>query len=183
MTVSLRDTTEADLKDIAALYAREVLEGTATFELEPPTRLEIAKRFAAVKALDLPWITAELDGAFAGYAYLSPFRNRPAYRYSVENSVYVAPGFQKRGVGKALLHALVGQARALGLRHIMSAISDSDTSAASIALHKAEGFNHAGTWREAGWKFDRWLDVHVMQLDLSPGATRPAGDGLDLTGG
>ena len=113
--VSLRDTTEADFKAITALYAREVREGTATFELEPPSQIEIAHRFASVKGYGLPWITAEVDGAFAGYAYLSPFRMRAAYRYAVENSVYVLPGMQGRGVGRALLNAVVGEARALGL--------------------------------------------------------------------
>lgn len=182
MTVSLRDTTEADFKAITALYAREVREGTATFELETPSEIEMGRRFAAVKALGLPWITAEVDGVFAGYAYLSPFRTRAAYRYCVENSVYVLPGMQGQGVGRALLHAVVGEARALGLRHVVGVISESDTSAASIGLHHALGFEDAGVWRKAGWKFERWLDVTLLQLDLAPDGFPPTSDGLDLSG-
>lgn len=182
MTLSLRDAAETDLKPITALYAREVLEGTATFELEAPSQIEMGRRFAAVKGYDLPWIVAEVDGVFAGYAYLGPFRTRAAYRYAVENSIYVAPGMQGQGVGRALLNALIGEARALGLRHVMGVISQSDTSEASLALHRALGFTDAGVWRDAGWKFDRWLDVMVMQLDLFPDAGPPHGDGLDLSG-
>lgn len=182
MSVSLRDTTEADFKAITALYAREVREGTATFELEPPSEIEMGRRFAAVKALGLPWITAEVDGAFAGYAYLSPFRTRAAYRYCVENSVYVLPAMQGKGVGRTLLQAVIGEARALGLRHVIGAISESDTSAASIGLHQAAGFRDAGLWRQAGWKFDRWLDVTLLQLDLAPDGRSPVSDGLDLAG-
>ena len=180
--VSLRDTTGDDFKAITALYAREVREGTATFELDPPNQIEIARRFATVKGYGLPWITAEVDGAFAGYAYLSPFRMRAAYRYAVENSVYVLPEMQGRGVGRTLLHALIGEARALGLRHIVGAISDSATSEASIGLHHALGFSDAGVWKGVGWKFDHWLDVTLMQLDLTPGAAAPTGAGLDLSG-
>ena len=180
--VSLRDTVEDDLKAITALYAREVRDGTATFELEPPSDIEMGRRFAAVKALGLPWITAEVDDAFAGYAYLSPFRTRAAYRYCVENSVYVLPEMQGRGAGRALLNAVIGEARTLGLRHVMGVISESDTSAASIGLHRALGFQDAGVWSDAGWKFDRWLDVTVLQLDLAPGGTPPTSDGLDLGG-
>jgi L-amino acid N-acyltransferase YncA len=182
MTVGLRDAVESDLKAISALYAREVLEGTATFELEPPSQIEMGRRFATVKGYGLPWIVAEVDGQFAGYAYLGPFRTRAAYRYAVENSIYVAPGMQGRGVGRALLNALIGEARALGLRHVMGVISQSDTSDASLALHRALGFADAGVWRHAGWKFERWLDVWVMQLDLAPDANAPQGDGLDLSG-
>lgn len=176
----IRDATAEDLTAIAALYADEVLTGTATFEETPPSDADMAGRFEAVRARGLPWIVAEIDGALAGYAYLSPFRNRNAYRYTVENSVYVAENAQGRGVGRALLTALVERARDLGLRHVMGAISDSATSAASIALHERLGFERAGTWRQVGWKFDRWIDVHVMQLDLDPGAAPPIAPGVDL---
>lgn len=180
MTVSLRDATEDDLKAITALYGRETRGGTATFELDAPSRIEMDRRFAAVKALGLPWITAEIDGAFAGYAYLSPFRARGAYRYCVENSVYVSPEARGRGVGRALLKAVVGTARQLGLRHVMGVISQSETSTASIAMHRTLGFTDAGVWRQAGWKFERWLDVTMMQLDLAPESGPPVSDGLDL---
>jgi phosphinothricin acetyltransferase len=183
MIRTIRDATEGDLDSVARLYGQEVLNGTATFELEPPTREEMARRFAAVKRHDLPWLVAELDGAFAGYAYASPFRPRPAYRYGVEGSIYVEEAARGHGVGRALLGALIERARAMGLRHVIGAISDSDSSAASIALHRALGFRDAGVYRQVGWKFDRWLDVTLMQLDLAPEGGPPAAPGLDLTGG
>ncbi|MDP2118174.1 MAG: N-acetyltransferase family protein, partial [Brevundimonas sp.] len=141
---------------------------------------EMARRFAAVKRLGLPWLVAEVNGNFAGYAYASPFRPRPGYRYGVEVSIYVEDGVRRRGVGRALLEALVAETRTKRLRHLISAISDSDTSAASIAMHEALGFRHAGTYRQVGWKFDRWLDVTLMQLDLNPDGGAPQGPGLDL---
>ena len=183
MIRTIRDATRNDLGGIAALYGREVLNGTATFELEPPTPAEMNRRFDAVKRHDLPWLVAELDGTFAGYAYASPFRPRPAYRYGVEGSIYVEEIARGHGVGRALLEALVERVRAMGLRHVIGAISDSDTSAASIALHRALGFRDAGVYRQVGWKFDRWLDVTLMQLDLAPDGAPPGVPGLDLTGG
>lgn len=183
MNRTIRDATADDLSSIAALYGREVLIGTATFELEPPGRDEMARRFAAVKRHDLPWLVAEVDGAFAGYAYVSPFRPRPAYRYGVEGSIYVEETARGHGVGRALLETLIERVRGMGLRHVIGAISDSDTSAASIALHRALGFRDAGVYRQVGWKFDRWLDVTLMQLDLSPDGGPPGAPGLDLTGG
>lgn len=183
MIRTIRDATEADLCGIARLYGQEVLNGTATFELEPPTLEEMANRFAAVRRHGLPWLVAELDGAFAGYAYASPFRPRPAYRYGVEGSIYVEAAARGHGVGRVLLEALIERVRAMGLRHVIGAISDSDSSAASIALHRALGFREAGVYRQVGWKFDRWLDVTLMQLDLAPEGARPAAPGLDLTGG
>ncbi|MFC5343580.1 N-acetyltransferase family protein [Brevundimonas staleyi] len=176
----IRDAVVDDIPAITALYGHEVLTGTATFEETPPSEAEMAARLEAVLARGLPWVVAEMDGVFAGYAYLSPFRNRNAYRYTVENSVYVAGGLQGRGVGRALLSAVIERARELGLRHVMGVISDSATSAASIGLHERLGFERAGTWRHAGWKFDRWIDVHVMQLDLDPTAAAPSAPGVDL---
>lgn len=183
MTRTIRDGGPADLDVIMALYGREVLNGTATFELEPPAIGEMERRFAAVARHGLPWLVAEIDGAFAGYAYASPFRPRPAYRYGVELSIYVEEAARGRGVGRALLSALIEHVRGLGLRHLIAAISDSETSAASVALHRALGFRDAGVYRQVGWKFDRWLDVTLMQLDLAPDGAPPAGPGLDLTGG
>lgn len=183
MTRTIRDAADADLPCIAALYGREVLTGTATFELDPPTREEMARRFAAVKRHNLPWLVAELEGSFAGYAYASPFRPRPAYRYGVEGSIYVEEAARGHGVGRALLETLIERVSTMGLRHVIGAISDSRTSAASIALHRSLGFRDAGVYRQVGWKFDRWLDVTLMQLDLAPHGGPPAGPGLDLTGG
>lgn len=179
MAPTLRDTVDADLPAITAIYADEVLHGTATFELDPPDEAEMASRLAGVRKLDLPWLTAEADGQLLGYAYLSPFRLRPAYRYCVELSVYIAPEARGRGVGRALMEALIARARALGLRHLIGAIGDS-ANAGSIALHKAAGFREAGVWRETGWKFERWIDVVLMQLDLTPDGRPPGSEGLRL---
>ena len=179
----IRDATPADMADVAALYGREVRNGTATFELEPPSLAEMERRFTSVKVHGLPWLIAEIDGRFAGYAYASPFRPRPAYRYGVEGSIYVDETARGRGVGAALLADLVDRVRDLGLRHVIGAISDSETSAASIAMHRRLGFREVGVYRQVGWKFERWLDVTLMQLDLSPDGVQPAGPGLDLTGG
>jgi len=183
MNPVLRPATLADLPAITALYGREVMGGTASFETTPPSPDEMAARFAAVARHGLPWLVAEIDGRFAGYAYLSPFRPRPAYRYGVEGSIYVEETARGQGVGRALLVDLVARARAMGLRHVIGAISDSDTSAASIALHRALGFREAGVYRQVGWKFERWLNVTLMQLDLDPTGAPPATPGLDLTGG
>ncbi|MCS6624920.1 GNAT family N-acetyltransferase [Roseibacterium beibuensis] len=183
MIRTIRDATEQDLDAIARLYGHEVLNGTATFELDPPDPREMRRRFEVVRRHRLPWLVAELDGAFAAYAYASPFRPRPAYRYGVEGSIYVEPAARGHGVGRALLEALVERVRAMGLRHMIGAISDSDSSAASIALHRAVGFREAGVYRQVGWKFERWLDVTLMQLDLAPDGGRPEAPGLDLTGG
>lgn len=183
MTLALRDATPRDLPAIAALYAREVEGGTATFETTPPGPEEMTQRFEAVRRHALPWLVAEIDNRFAGYAYTSPFRPRPAYRYGVEVSIYVEDHARRRGVGRALLEALIARTRAGGLRHMIGAISDSDTSAASIALHRALGFRDAGAYRQVGWKFGRWLDVTLMQLDLDPEGAPPASPGLDLGGG
>ncbi len=135
-----RDATLQDLPAIAALYGREVLTGTATFELDPPSLEAMTGRFETVRGHGLPWLVAEIDGAFAGYAYASPFRPRPAYRYGVEGSIYVEENARSCGVGRALLTALVESARDRGLRHVIGAISDSATSDASIRLHRALGF-------------------------------------------
>lgn len=183
MTLYIRDAGRTDLVAVTALYGREVEGGTATFEMTPPTLEEMGGRFEAVKRHDLPWLVAEVDDRFAGYAYASPFRPRPAYRYGVEGSIYVEEAARGNGVGRALLEALIERARQRGLRHVIGAISDSDTSAASIALHRALGFRDAGVYRQVGWKFGRWLDVTLMQLDLDPDGGPPTSPGLDLATG
>ncbi|SFS71587.1 GNAT family N-acetyltransferase [Brevundimonas viscosa] len=183
MSLALRPARLDDLEAIATLYGREVEGGTATFELTPPGAAEMGRRLAAVEAVGLPWLVAELDGRFAGYAYASPFRPRPAYRYGVEVSIYVEPAARGRGVGRTLLEGLIDGVRAVGLRHLIAAVSDSASSAASIALHRSLGFAPAGVYRQVGWKFDRWLDVTLLQLDLAPDGADPTTPGLDLSGG
>lgn len=179
----IRDAAPADLEAVTALYSREVLNGTATFELDPPSLAEMTIRFNAVRDKGLPWLVAEVDGGFAGYAYAAPFRPRPAYRYGVEGSIYVEENARGRGVGKALLAELIERSRELGLRHVIGAISDSTTSQASIALHERLGFRPIGTYHQVGWKFDRWIDVHLMQLDLDPTSAAPTGPGINLNQG
>ncbi len=183
MNATVRDATAGDLPAIAALYGREVLHGTASFELDPPSVAEMTARFEAVRGKGLPWLVAEIDGAFAGYAYASPFRPRPAYRYGVEGSIYLEETARGNGVGRLLLGALIDRVRAMGLRHVIGAISNGATSDASIRLHRALGFREVGAYRQVGWKFDRWLDVTLMQLDLDPSGEPPHAPGLNLGGG
>lgn len=177
----LRDVEAADLPAIVDIYRYEVRERAATFELEPPDAAEFEARIAAVRGYGLPWRVAELDGRVVGYAYLSPFRLRPAYRYCAELSVYVAGDAQRRGIGRALMDELIAAGRRAGLRHLIGAIGDS-ANVGSIALHRAAGFREAGVWREVGWKFGRWIDVVLMQLDLDPAGGPPQGEGLPLRG-
>lgn len=180
MSLLIRDATTVDMPAVADLYGREVRDGSASFELEPPSLEVITQRFEGVRGHGLPWRIAELDGRFAGYAYLSPFRPRAAYRYTTENSIYVEDHARGCGVGRALLADLIEQARARGVRHIIGVISQSATSDASHRLHAAAGFQEAGVYRQVGWKFDRWLDVRMMQLDLDPSGAPPSTLGLDL---
>ena len=175
MSPVIRDASIADIPAITRIYAHAVKTGTATFELEPPDEAEMARRMAALRQGDFPYFVAETAGAIAGYAYASLYRTRPAYRFTVEDSVYVAPDAHRRGIGKALLEKLIEASTALGYRQMIAVIGDSDQ-AASIGLHKACSFQPAGNLRSVGWKFGRWLDTPLMQRALGDGATRnPAG--------
>ena len=164
----------ADLSDIAAItriYAHAVEHGTASFELEPPDEAEITRRYHALRNGRFPYIVAEIDGAVAGYAYAGPYRARPAYRFTVEDSIYIDPAMQRRGVGRALLERLlveVGDSE--GFRQMIAVIGDSNQ-APSIELHKALGFRMVGTFEAVGYKFGRWLDSVLMQKALGKGAT------------
>ncbi len=169
---TIRPSRDTDIPAIAAIYAHWVTHGLASFEIAPPDPAEMARRRAAVLDAGYPYLVAERDGAVAGYAYASAYRTRPAYRFAVENSVYVAPGATRGGTGAALLDALVADCAACGFRIMVAVIGDS-ANAASIALHARAGFTHAGLLPAVGWKHWRWVDSGLM--------TRPLGDGADTS--
>lgn len=164
----IRAVLPEDAPQIAAIYAEAVLHGLGTFEETPPSTEEMAGRMRAVAVHALPWLVAEVDGRLLGYAYAAPFRPRAAYRYTVEDTVYVAPDAKGRGVGAALLDAVIARCTARGLRQLLAAIGDSDN-AGSIRLHEACGFQRAGVLPAVGFKHGRWVDVVLMQRALGGG--------------
>jgi L-amino acid N-acyltransferase YncA len=167
--VTVRAATAADIGAIAAIYRPAVLQGTASFELEPPDEAEMLRRFTAVTAADYPYFVALGEGGrVVGYAYVSAYRTRPAYRFTVEDSVYIAPEVQGRGVGRELLKALIAASTAQGHRLMVAVIGDS-RNLASIALHRSLGFKFCGTMHSIGYKFGRWLDTVIMELPLGEG--------------
>jgi L-amino acid N-acyltransferase YncA len=167
---TIRPATEADIPAITRIYAHSVRTGTATFELEPPDEAEMARRMHALTDGGYPYIVAEIDGAIAGYAYAGSYRPRPAYRFSVEDSIYVDPAAQRRGVGRALLQHLIEECDRRGFRQMIAVIGDS-AQTPSIELHRDAGFRMIGNIENVGYKFDRWLDSILMQRPLGPGAT------------
>jgi L-amino acid N-acyltransferase YncA len=171
MTTLIRPAKTSDIPAITRIYAEAVMHGTASFELEPPIEPEMARRMSDLTANGFPYIVAEIDGALAGYAYAGPFRTRPAYRLTVENSVYVAPETQRRGVGRALLAALIEESEKAGHRQMIAVIGDSTQQQASIALHAAAGFKHIGILPDTGFKHGRWLDTVLMQRAIGAGGT------------
>ncbi|MBI3703525.1 MAG: N-acetyltransferase [Rhizobiales bacterium] len=170
MTVTIRPAQTADIPAITRIYAHAVERGTASFELTPPDETEMARRMRHLLDNNFPYLAAEVDGALAGYAYASLYRTRPAYRFTVEDSVYVAPDMHRRGIGKMLLEKLIEDCTALGFRQMIAVIGDSDQ-AASIGVHKACGFEPAGNLQNVGYKFDRWLDTPLMQRALGRGSS------------
>ncbi len=172
--VVIRAAADADLPAIAELYAHHVLTGTASFEVAAPTVDEMRRRRRDVLSHGLPYFVASLsDTAIAGYAYATEYRSRVAYRHTVEDSVYVDPVCVRRGAGRALLTAVIAACETLGYRQMVAVIGGSDN-AASISLHAALGFRHAGVLPAVGRKFDRWIDTVLMQRALGPGASTPA---------
>jgi phosphinothricin acetyltransferase len=168
----IRDSSAADIPAITAIYAHWVTHGLASFEVDPPDPTEMARRRDAVLAAGFPYLVAEAPEGLLGYAYASAYRARPAYRFSVENSVYVAPGAGRRGIGLALMEEVIAQCTGAGFRQMVAVIGDSGN-AASIALHKRAGFTTAGLLKAAGWKHGRWVDSVLMQRPLGAGAGAP----------
>ena len=170
MSPTIRPATLGDIPTITRIYAHAVAQGTASFEYQPPDEVEMTRRMQALLAKDLPYFMAELDGAVAGFAYAGPYHGRPGYRFTLEDSIYVAPDSQGRGIGRVLLTALIEVAEAQGFRQMIGVIGDSDN-AASIALHASLGFQYVGTLKNVGFKFGRWLNSVLMQRPLGPGAS------------
>ncbi len=172
MSIIVRDSIASDVPAVTAIYRHAVLHGNASFEVDPPDEAEIARRRDAVLAAGYPYLIAERGGLVVGYSYASAYRSRSAYRYAVENSIYVAAGFHGGGIGRTLLPALLLRLETSGIRLVVAVIGDS-ANAASINLHARCGFVHAGLLPSVGWKHGRWLDCVLMTLPIGDGARTP----------
>jgi L-amino acid N-acyltransferase YncA len=168
--VVIRSAGPADIPSITRIYAHAVEHGTATFEITPPDEAEMARRQQQLLAAGYPYLVAELEGLIAGYAYAGAYRARPAYRWSVEDSIYVAPEFYRQRIGSKLLAQLIAEAERRGFRQMIAVIGDS-AQVASIAVHAKAGFAHIGTLRSVGFKHGCWLDTVLMQRSLGHGDT------------
>lgn len=172
----IRESKEADLADILGIYTPEVLHGLATFEQAPPSVEEMRRRRQSVLQMGLPYLVAELDDTVVGYAYANNHRPRPAYRNSIENSVYVTKEMHGKGIGKALLQALIERCENGRWRQMVAVIGGSEN-AGSIGLHENLGFRHVGVLKAVGFKLGRWVDTVMMQRPLGDGSkTLPDGD-------
>src|SRR5580658_7975972 len=171
--VSIRTATSADIPAITRIYAHAVAHGTASFELEPPDEAEMTRRQQALLARNFPYIVAELAGAVAGYAYAGPYRDRRAYDWCIEDSIYVAPELHRKGIGRLLLTHLIAEAERRDFRQMLGVIGDS-ANTASVAVHAAVGFRLIGTFQSIGFKHGRWLDTVLMQRALGSADTTPA---------
>ena len=167
--LNLRPSTDADVPAITAIYAHHVLHGTGTFETTAPTESDMAARRADVLEKGLPYLVAELDGRVLGFAYCQWFKPRPAYRFSAEDSIYLAPEAAGKGLGKQLLAELERQAQAAGVRKLIAVIGDSRNHG-SVGVHRSSGFNPVGTFKSCGWKFGRWLDIVLMEKAIGEGS-------------
>ena len=169
-TLDIRPTTTADLPAITEIYEHAVLHGTATFELIPPDLTEMTRRFGVLMEGGFPYFSAAIEGRVIGYAYAGAYRPRPAYRFTVENSVYLEPATHRRGIGLRLLQRLIAECEARGYRQMIAVIGDS-ANAGSIGVHRKCGFQMIGTHPDVGFKFGRWLDTVMMQLALGEGGS------------
>ncbi|HZL29744.1 MAG TPA: GNAT family N-acetyltransferase [Pseudolabrys sp.] len=170
MTIA-RPATPADIPAITRIYAESVLHGTASFELTPPDEAEMARRMRELTETGFPYLAAEANGELAGYAYAALYRTRPAYRWTVEDSVYISPAHQRGGVGRALLTALIEACTQRGFRQMIAVIGDSPNQAGSVGLHRALGFAHVGIVHDVGFKHGHWRDTLLMQRVLGEGGT------------
>jgi len=170
--LTLRPATPADIPAITAIYGPNVRDGIASFEYEVPDEVEMAKRQAAILSGGYPYLVATIGGGVVGYAYASAYRTRPGYRFAVENSVYVSPAAQGKGVGKALLDRLIDECAARGYRQMIAVIGNLGNHG-SIALHRAAGFTVVGVLPSIGWKLNRWVDCVLMQRALGEGDKAP----------
>ncbi|CAN5669578.1 GNAT family N-acetyltransferase [soil metagenome] len=166
--ITVRPSTAADIGQISAIYGWNVLNVTGTFEFDPPSEAEMIRRRDDVLGNGLPWLVAEAQGKVVGYAYANQFRPRPAYRFCVEDSIYLSPEAIGKGIGRQLLGELIVRCEAAGIRQMVAVIGDSEN-LGSIALHRALGFQPAGILKSSGRKFDRWLDTVLMQRALGRG--------------
>ncbi len=172
MAYSIRPAAPTDIAAITHIYARAVERGTASFEIEPPAEAEMARRRQALLGKGFPYLVAETAGTVAGYAYAGPYRDRRAYDWCVEDSIYVAPEFHRKGIGRLLLTRLIAETERLDFRQMLGVIGDSSNTA-SIAVHAAVGFRLIGTFQSIGFKHGRWLDTVLMQRPLGSGDTTP----------
>jgi phosphinothricin acetyltransferase len=170
--VTLRPAQARDIAAITRIYTDAVTRGTASFELTPPDEAEMTRRYETLVSAGFPYLVAEFSGALAAYAYVGPYRARPAYKWTVENSIYVAPDFHRRGIGLVLLKRLIAETEARGFRQMIAVIGDS-AQTPSIALHAAAGFAPIGVLRSVGFKHGKWLDTPLMQLALGKSDTAP----------
>jgi len=171
--ISIRPAAEQDLETITAIYADAVENGTASYELQPPDCAEMIRRWRALTDQGFPYIVAERDGRVTGYAYAGPYRPRPAYRFTVENAVYVAAGERRSGIGRRLLQAIIDECERKEFRQMMAVIGDGTNHAASVGLHAALGFRQVGVIEGSGYKHRRWLDTILMQRQLGDGSNSP----------
>ena len=169
MKIRIRDAAPSDVSIITEIYRESVLNGIGTYELDPPDEAEMTARFDSITGQNYPYLVAEDEaGKVLGYAYASPFRTRPAYRYMAEDSIYVAADARGMGVGRTLLDALLSRTASLGIRQMVAVIGGANP--ASVALHEDAGFKHAGRLHASGFKFGKWVDTVFMQLELGEGA-------------
>lgn len=167
---TIRPSREEDIPAITAIYAHHVLHGTGTFEIDPPTAAEMAGRRADVLSRQLPYLVAEKDGEVLGFAYCNWFKPRPAYRFSAEDSIYIADAARGLGLGRQLLAALCDAADQAGVRKLLAVIGDS-ANAGSVGVHRSAGFSEIGVMRSVGWKFGAWRDIVLMEKSLGAGDT------------